>query len=116
MSKRAVAILCLALILPAIAFAGIKKHTVKEKRGQQYYLKQCSQCHGQGNRGGNLAYKYEWIEYFKNDAEVLKSFHADEKVLEYLNSEAFKTKHQNRILNFLLEFAADSDAIPSCNN
>ncbi len=84
--------------------------------GQKYYLKQCSSCHGKGNRGGGLAAGYEWKEYFKNNGKDLISFHYDEpKVLKYLKSKKFK-KQQKKILNFLIEFASDSQGIPSCNN
>ena len=84
--------------------------------GQKYYLKQCSSCHGKGNRGGGLAASYEWKDYFKNDAKELISFHYDEpKALEYLNSEKFK-RQSKKVFNFLIEFASDSQSIPSCNN
>lgn len=89
---------------------------VQNVAGQKYYLKQCSSCHGKGNRGGGLAASYEWKEYFNNNAKELISFHFDEpKALMYQNSTKFQ-RQQNKILKFLLEFASDSETIPSCNN
>ncbi len=96
--------------------AKIISHTAQEKRGQKYYLKHCSKCHGLGNRGGNLADSDTWREYFANDAKELKELHeGDNEALKYLNSKKFKS-HKKRLLKFLLEFASDSDFIPSCNN
>ena len=89
-----------------------------EKRGQKYYLENCSSCHGAGNRGGGLANTREWKNYFKDEAKMLKSMHneKDSKIaVEYLKSEKFK-KEQKRMLKFLIEFAKDSHKIPSCNN
>lgn len=84
--------------------------------GQKYYLKQCSSCHGKGNRGGGLAASYEWKEYFANNAKKVIFFHEDEeKALKYLKSKKFQ-KQKKKIYNFLLEFASDSQNIPSCNN
>ncbi len=89
---------------------------VQNIAGQKYYLKQCSSCHGKGNRGGGLAISYEWQEYFANGAKELISFHHDEpKALPYLKSEKFQ-KQKKKMLNFLIEFASDSQSIPSCNN
>lgn len=88
----------------------------KSVAGQKYYLKQCSTCHGKGNRGGGLASGDEWKTYFSNGAKDMILFHEDElEVLKYLKSEKFKNQ-QKKMLKFLLEFANDSDNIPSCNN
>ena len=88
----------------------------KNVAGQKYYLKYCSSCHGKGNRGGGLASSDEWRTYFSNGAKDMILFHEDEpEVLKYLKSEKFKN-HQQKMLKFLIEFANDSDSIPSCNN
>lgn len=90
--------------------------SVQSIAGQKYYLKQCSSCHGKGNRGGGLAASYEWKEYFANNAKELISFHHDEtKALPYLESKKFQNQ-KTKMLNFLIEFASDSQSIPSCNN
>jgi len=89
---------------------------VQNVAGQKYYLKQCSACHGKGNRGGGLAASYEWKEYFNNGASELISFHYDEpSSLVYFNSKKFK-KQSKKLSSFLVEFASDSQSIPSCNN
>lgn len=104
------------LIVFIFSFIMITNLSAVNVAGQKYYLKQCSACHGKGNRGGGLAASYEWKEYFSNNAKELISFHHDEpKVLEYLNSKKFK-KQKNKMYNFLIEFASDSQSIPSCNN
>ena len=106
----------LVFIFICIAFFNLNSYAVENIAGQKYYLKQCSSCHGKGNRGGGLAISYEWKEYFENGAKELISFHNDEpKALLYLKSEKFQ-KQKKKILNFLLEFASDSQSIPSCNN
>ncbi len=84
--------------------------------GQKYYLKYCSSCHGKGNRGGGLASKEEWKSYFSKEAELLIFLHEDlPEIVKYLNSKKFKNQ-KRKMLKFLLEFASDSDSIPSCNN
>ncbi len=100
------------LLLIAVSFL----YGAKEKRGQKYYLKRCSSCHGSGKMWGNVATIDEWKSFFSNDIKDLKDFHKDNpKVLIYLNSNLFK-KEKNRIGRFLQEFASDSESIPSCNN
>ena len=87
-----------------------------EKRGQRYYLKRCSSCHGTGKMWGNVATQEEWKDFLSKDVAELKSFHTkNPKVLMYLNSNDFK-KEKNRMIRFLQEFASDSESIPSCNN
>jgi len=87
-----------------------------EKRGQSYYLKRCSSCHGTGKMWGNVATQEEWKDFLSKDIAELKSFHTkNPKVLIYLNSNDFK-KEKNRMTRFLQEFASDSESIPSCNN
>lgn len=86
-----------------------------EKRGQKYYLENCSSCHGAGNRGGGLANTREWKAYFKDDARMLKSMHSEKEVLQYLQSSQFQ-KEKKRLFNFLIEFAKDSYKVPSCNS
>jgi cytochrome c peroxidase len=108
--------IAIILILPILLFAKIQNHTAQEKKGQKYYLQNCSACHGEGNRGGNLADTITWEEYFEDNGKELKELHDENKeALEYLNSKHFK-KQKKRMLKFLLEFASDSDFIPSCNN
>lgn len=100
----------------SVALLATNSLSAQNIAGQKYYLKQCSSCHGKGNRGGGLATSYEWKEYFNNEAKELISFHYDEpKALEYLNSNKFR-KQEKKIFNFLIEFASDSQGIPSCNN
>ena len=106
----------LIFIFTCIAVFTTASYAVQSIAGQKYYLKQCSSCHGKGNRGGGLAISYEWKDYFANGAKELISFHHDEpKALPYLESEKFQ-KQKNKMLNFLIEFASDSQSIPSCNN
>jgi len=103
-------------IIIALIMMSSFAYAAKNKIGQRYYLKNCSSCHGKGNRGGALAMGNEWKDYFKNDAKKLISFHNENKeVVTYLKSKSF-IKYQHRIQNFLLEFASDSANIPSCNN
>lgn len=104
------------ITLTCIAIISTCSFAVQNVAGQKYYLKQCSSCHGKGNRGGGLAASYEWEEYFADGAKKILFFHADEKkALKYLNSKKFQ-KQKKKIYNFLLEFASDSQNIPSCNN
>ncbi len=87
-----------------------------EKKGQEYYLKRCSSCHGTGKMWGNVATQEEWKDFLNKNLDELKSFHVENpKVLKYLDSKSFK-KEKNRLKRFLQEFASDSDSIPSCNN
>ena len=111
-------ILILLLVFISILYAKPRgKHIVKEKVGQQYYLKQCSSCHGAGKLGGNMATKLEWKKLLDNGAKELIELHTDEdnttQVISYLKSKKFKKEH-DALLRFLQEFANDSEAIPTC--
>ncbi len=87
-----------------------------EKKGQRYYLKRCSSCHGTGKMWGNVATQEEWKDFLKKNVAELKSFHKkNPEVIGYLNSQNFR-KERNRMIKFLQEFASDSESIPSCNN
>lgn len=94
------------------------EYATKNIEGQNYYLKNCSSCHGEGSRGGNMASIKEWEMIFSNDASELIYLHEDDddlkKVLQYLKGEEFK-KQSKVMLNFLQEFAYDSENIPTCN-
>ncbi len=94
------------------------EYATKNLEGQDYYLKNCSSCHGEGSRGGNIASIREWKEIFSKNASELLYFHEDDssttKVLEYLKGNKFK-KESKQMLKFLQEFAYDSEHIPTCN-
>lgn len=94
------------------------EYATKNLIGQDYYLNNCSSCHGEGSRGGNIASIREWKEFFKKEASELIYFHEDDsstiKVLEYLKGNEFK-KESKLMLDFLQEFAYDSEHIPTCN-
>ncbi len=99
------------------------KHVVKEKVGQQYYLKACSACHGSGKLGGNMATQDEWRALLDANATELISLHEGvypkkkdknaTEAIRYLKSNKF-TKEKRRLLKFLQEFASDSADIPTC--
>lgn len=93
-------------------------YATKNIEGQNNYLKRCSDCHGEGNRGGNMASISEWKELFANNALELKDLHADDTesvdVVLYFESSDFK-KESEIMMKFLQEFAYDSDNIPTCN-
>ena len=94
------------------------EYATKNLVGQDYYLKQCASCHGEGSRGGNMASIREWEMMFKKDAEELVDLHIDDEesktVVKYFQSNEFK-KESKDMLNFLQEFAYDSENIPTCN-
>ena len=116
-AKNRYIFITLLLIIATLYAKPRGKHVVKEKVGQQYYLKQCSACHGAGKLGGNMATKLEWKKLLANGAKELIELHIDEgnttKVIEYLKSKQFNKEH-DAILRFLQEFANDSEAIPTC--
>ncbi len=103
-------VVVLLMVLISLVFG------VKEKKGQKYYLKRCSSCHGTGRMWGNVATGEEWKRFFTDDIEGLKDFHKDSpNVIKYIESKDFK-KEKGRMWRFLQEFASDSESIPSCNN
>ncbi len=113
----------LSLILLLLCFfstlqARYKAHVTKQLVGQGYYLDRCSNCHGEGNRGGNLYSSREWKKMFLAHGADLIELHDGEKdtqkVTQYLNSKEFK-KESAKMLKFIQEFAYDSDTIPTCN-
>ena len=93
-------------------------YATKNLFGQEYYLKNCSSCHGSGNRGGNMASIREWKVLFENNASELIYLHEDDDsnidVINYIKEEKFK-KQSKLMLEFLQEFAYDSEHIPTCN-
>ena len=101
----------------SVAFAKPLSHVTKEKVGQEYYIKRCSACHGEGNRGGNINSIQEWEDIFSKDGKELIELHDGEdnieQVMFYLKSDDFK-KESPRILKLLKEFAYDSELIPTC--
>lgn len=100
------------------SLAKIKQHVTQEKKGQEYYIKNCSACHGAGNRGGNMNSEDEWTELFDKNGIKLIQLHEGEEntktIIEYLKSKKFIEQNPN-MLKFLREFAYDSDYIPTCN-
>lgn len=103
-------VVVLLMVLISLVFGA------KEKKGQKYYLKRCSSCHGTGRMWGNVATADEWKSFFTDDIKDLKDFHKDNpNVIKYINSKDFK-KEKGRMWRFLQEFASDSETIPSCNN
>ncbi len=94
------------------------EYATKNLVGQEYYLKNCSACHGEGNRGGNMASIREWKMMFDNSADELIYLHEEDEsskeLVKYLKGEVFK-EQSKLMLEFLQEFAYDSEHIPTCN-
>lgn len=93
-------------------------YATKNFVGQEHYLNRCSSCHGEGNRGGNMASIREWAELFSKNAEELKDLHIDDEesigIVKYFEGKEFKNEN-DIMLKFLQEFAYDSEHIPTCN-
>jgi cytochrome c len=94
------------------------EYATKNLVGQNYYLKRCSSCHGEGSRGGNMASIREWAKLFSKNALELKELHLDDdstsKILAYFDSNDFN-KEAPLMMKLLQEFAYDSEHIPTCN-
>jgi len=94
------------------------EYATKNLIGQEYYMNRCATCHGEGNRGGNMASIREWKNIFSNNGKELFFFHEDDdellSLLQYIKSQKFK-KESTLLLPFLQEFAYDSENIPTCN-
>lgn len=92
-------------------------YATKNLIGQEYYLTRCSSCHGEGNRGGNMASIREWKNIFSQNGNILIDLHIDDleakEVVKYLNSSSFNNEAK-LMLEFLQEFAYDSEHIPTC--
>jgi len=120
-SKNFITILCIMLLISASSLYAKKSrgaYATKNIIGQDYYLKACSSCHGEGNRAGNMASIREWKELFSQDAAELKDLHLDDEenisLLKYMDSKKFNNE-KKLMLKFLQEFAYDSEHIPTCN-
>jgi len=117
LNKIILSVLISSLFCTNIVFAKNAKHVTKEKDGQKYYLNRCSSCHGAGSRGGNLYSINEWERIFsKNGIELLELHEGEDDVqdvIEYIKSDSFKLENKN-MLNFIQEFAYDSELIPTC--
>lgn len=115
---RAIKLVLIAIFLFTLSADAARlkaQYRTKNLKGQSYYLNNCSSCHGDGNRGGNMASIREWKKIFSKDAQDLKFFHEEEQsVLNYLNSKKFEEQRE-LMLKFLQEFAYDSEFIPTCN-
>ncbi len=94
------------------------EYATKNIVGQDYYLKRCSSCHGEGSRGGNMASIREWKQLFSNSALELKELHLDDdttvEIVKYFEGGEFK-KESKLMMKLLQEFAYDSEHIPTCN-
>ena len=120
-SKNFITILCIMLLISASSLYAKKSrgaYATKNIIGQDYYLKACSSCHGEGNRAGNMASIREWKELFSQNAAELKDLHLDDEenisLLKYMDSKKFNNE-KKLMLKFLQEFAYDSEHIPTCN-
>lgn len=120
-NKALLATFTLALLFSTNANALKKErgeYATKNLEGQDYYLKRCSSCHGEGNRGGNMASISEWKELFNKKGFELKDLHIDDEesvtVVKYIESKEFD-KESLIMMKFLQEFAYDSENIPTCN-
>ena len=94
------------------------EYATKNLLGQEYYLTNCSSCHGDANRGGNMSSIREWKIMFSNKAKELIYLHEDDEqnyeLVKYLEGDKFN-KQSKLMLEFLQEFAYDSEHIPTCN-
>lgn len=119
-SKMLMFILTIFFIFNTNVSAAKKRgvHATINLIGQEYYMNRCSSCHGEGNRGGNMASIREWKSIFSKDAEELIYLHSDEDetidIIKYMKSSDFK-KESKLMLELLQEFAYDSENIPTCN-
>jgi len=119
-SKMLMFILTIFFIFNTNVSAAKKRgvHATINLTGQEYYMNRCSSCHGEGNRGGNMASIREWKSIFSKDAEELIYLHSDEDetidIIKYMKSSDFK-KESKLMLELLQEFAYDSENIPTCN-
>ena len=121
-SKNKTALLCVVFLLLSFTNLNAAKkrgaYATKNIVGQNYYLKACSSCHGEGSRGGNMASIREWKDLFSKNAFELKDLHVDDEetisVIKYFNSNKFQEQKID-LLDFLQEFAYDSENIPTCN-
>ena len=123
MQNKWIPLILLPLLATTIQAKPRGKHVVREKRGQQYYLKAGAACHGAGKIAGNMATQREWKALFDANASELIYLHEDvysdkaEKnavpAIRYLQSEQF-AKEKRKLLKFLQEFASDSPDIPTC--
>lgn len=113
-------LIIIMFILSLNLYAAKKRgeYTTKNKDGQEFYLNNCSSCHGDGNRGGNMSSIREWKMMFSNNAEELIYLHEEDEnskdLTKYLKSDNFKNQSK-LMLEFLQEFAYDSEHIPTCN-
>lgn len=121
-SKNKITLTCIVVLMLSFSNLNAAKkrgvYATKNIIGQSFYLKACSSCHGEGSRGGNMASIREWKEIFSKNAFELKDLHIGEEetllVIEYLNSKEFEIQKKD-LLDFLQEFAYDSENIPTCN-
>lgn len=116
---KKISLVLLLIIASNVSASKIRgEYATKNLKGQDYYLKSCSSCHGEGSRGGNMASIREWKEIFNKNGKDLLFFHEDEdsakSLVTYLEGEKFK-KESKLMLEFLQEFAYDSEFIPTCN-
>ncbi|WP_108060344.1 c-type cytochrome [Poseidonibacter lekithochrous] len=120
--KNKTTLLCIVILMLSFTNLNAAKkrgaYATKNIIGQSFYLKACSSCHGEGSRGGNMASIREWKELFAKNAFELKDLHTDDEetlfVIEYFNSDEFQIQKVD-LLDFLQEFAYDSENIPTCN-
>ena len=88
-------LICIMVLICLFVSTGFAKkrgeYATKNLEGQEYYLKSCSSCHGEGSRGGNMASINEWKELFSKNANELILLHEDDEdlisTIKYLKGE-----------------------------
>lgn len=110
MKKRTTLLMSTMVTLAALSTTASADNVLK---GQNAYLKNCKECHGNGTKGSAMNTQAGWEKLFDNDgAEIIKK-HKGKDGEDLFNSAKFQ-KLAPYLKEFLYKYGSDSGNVPSC--
>jgi len=104
--------------LCALLILALPQAEARVYKGQKEYIKNCKECH---NNGQELAFskkKKEWKKLVGKNGEGLAALHLERKKAsnswDYFKSSKYE-KSSKHLRDFLMEYAKDSGNVPACD-
>lgn len=100
-------------LLSLVLLSFIAVDAAEVAKGQKWYIKECKECHGDGDKGAAMKTQEEWSALFGKNSSMIIKKHKETKAKPYFESERFQD-HSKSLLDFLFEYGSDSGNIPAC--
>ncbi|MEA1893187.1 MAG: cytochrome C [Campylobacterota bacterium] len=106
------------LLLFSICFVSLVSLNAAVYKGQRVFVKQCVDCHKDGQSFVAEKNIRSWKKLMKNKGKPLADLHLKDAKAEdswdYFKSKKY-TKKSKHLKQFLVEYAKDSGNVPACN-